>query len=337
MYRWRYGAIIYILAALIVLIGCGGWSTVAPDPGPGGGDQQPTGTWEGTAANSAITDPGFAGVPEIPYDKAASHAVSAEPTVFELLGSQYLQKYNAEVDGTTLVLNAPLSSGEGEYPIAYGLYKFAGLLGYDLQMLSIECLPAVLGMEYYVGVADYTLGDWLWFGPIGFPEFQLDMSDLEHQFVSELGNMYFVVVCEAGNSATISKSTLTAVAGGDEPLCGVRHGLSPPTDLPDMVVPEREPGTDAAYYEIKRRPRDGEGDDLAVADGNHYGTWRSSLDTSTGIRRAGQRPWHERLSTSTAASPARAKAAARTVHTGQRRNRQNHVRVEWASRATTTA
>ena len=166
MDQWRVSVICFIFSALIALVGCGGGSTYTPDPGPGGGDQLPVGTWEGTAATSAVEDPGIQGLPDIPYDgMAASRVTSEDTTQLELLGSQYLQKYNAEVVGTTLVLNAPTSAPVDGYDIAFGLYKFTGLNEYDLQWLNIECLPAQFGMEYYVALADYTLGDWRWFGP----------------------------------------------------------------------------------------------------------------------------------------------------------------------------
>ncbi|MBN2081606.1 hypothetical protein JW859_05280 [bacterium] len=271
----RFGILFFVALAWFVLAGCGGGSTVTPDPGDTNNDPVITGTWEGTAATSAVDDPGFAGVPDIPFDTmTTSRAASQDNTQLELLGSDFLQQLNATVAGTTLVLNAP-STPVGGFDIAFGLYRFQGLTEVTPEWLNVECLPASFGQQYYVAIADYTLGDWRWFGPVTFPEFQLDLSDLNHHIVTELGNMYFVVVCESGNSATISRSVLTVGAGGGEDpdlLPGVPHGLIATDGVYDeYVVIEWDNGADADHYELWRKcGEDGEWDDLAIVEGNRY-------------------------------------------------------------------
>ncbi len=272
---WRLAVIPLVIMALLAWTGCGGGgNTYTPDPGPGDG-QLPTGTWSGTVGTDAVTDPGFSGIPEIPFDsmqtsRAASEGDTGDPLV--LLGSQFIQKYNAEVDGTSLVMAAPATAAEGDFAIAFGLYKFAGLQDKSPQWLNIECMPRIFGEEYYVGIADYTLGDWRWFGPVTFPEFQLDMRDIFHRFVTELGNMYFVVVCEAGNGATLSKSTLTvAEGGGEELLPGAPYHLEA-TDgaFEEMIVIEWGAGMGAGYYELWRRHDEGEWGKYAETEGTRY-------------------------------------------------------------------
>ena len=167
--------------------------------------------------------------------------------------------------------------------MAWGLYKFAGLNDVTPQWLNIECLPDMFGQEYFVAVADYTLGDWRWFGPVTFPEFQLDMSDLNHHVISALGNMYFIVVCRAGNGAVISKSTLTVEEGGGEDpgwLPGAPHHLVA-TDgvFDDKVVIEWEPGVGADYYKLWRKAPEGEWGKYAEVEGMRY----EDTDVETGV------------------------------------------------------
>jgi fibronectin type 3 domain-containing protein len=270
MTSWRYSAIILLI--VVLTCSCGGGSTVNPDPGSGDNlNPPPVGQWSGTAATGAVESPGLTGIPEIPFESVTTSRVSStESTTLELLGSQYLQKYHAEVDGTSLVMVAPSEPEEGGYPLAYGLYRFSGLQDTRPEWLNIECMPHLFGQAYYVGVADYTMGDWLWFGPITFPEFQLDLRDLFHHFVSELGNMYFIVACEGGNGATLSKSTLTIASGegGDDEglLPGAPHHLLA-TDgaFEDHVVIEWEPGLGANYYELWRTGSE-EGDWAKLAE-----------------------------------------------------------------------
>jgi fibronectin type 3 domain-containing protein len=254
----RYGVLsmAVVLVMMLSLAACSGGSST---PDPGNNDDQ---VWTGTAATSSIANPGITGVPELPFDgMQMSHAASADTSQLVLLGSEYLQQYHAVVEGTGLRMTAPTEVGTGEFDVAWGLYKFTGLNEYNPQWLNIECLPDVFGQQYYVAIADYTLGDWRWFGPVTFPEFQLDMTDLNHHVISALGNMYYLVVCRAGNAALLSKSTLTVEAGGStEPrLPGAPHHLTATDgEFPDRIVIDWEPGMDADSYKLYRKAPGGD-------------------------------------------------------------------------------
>jgi fibronectin type 3 domain-containing protein len=277
-------------ATLLALAACGGNGGGTPDPG--NNDQ----VWTGTAATSAVVNPGITGVPELPFDgMQTSHATSTETSQLELLGSEYLQQYHATVEGTGLHMIAPAEVSATEFPVAWGLYKFTGLNDYNPQWLNIECLPDVFGQEYYVAFADYTLGDWRWFGPVTFPEFQLDMTDLNHHVISALGNMYFIVVCKTGNGALLSKSTLTVEPGGGgdvDRLPGAPHHLTATDgEYPDRVVIDWEPGIGADSYKLWRKAPAGEWaayadvndityQDLAVETDVHYSYKAVSVNTA---------------------------------------------------------
>lgn len=258
--RWQLISVFVAAVLAFAIAGCGGGGGTndpLPDP-PDGNDPPSTNAWTGTAATSSIPDPQIVGVPEVPFDALeTSRTPSTEGTQLELMGTEYLQQYHGTADGTSLVLEA-LDPGTGgaELELAFGLYRFSGLTGKDLEWLNIECLPRMFGEEYFVAIADYTLGDWRWFGPVTFPEFQLDLTDLNHHIVTELGNMYFIVVCEPGNGATISRSVLTVAeggGGGDGLLPGAPRQLKATDgDYDDMIVIEWNAGADADSYELWR-------------------------------------------------------------------------------------
>lgn len=260
---WRWS--IVLLATLVFgAVSCGGGGGTAtpdPNPNPNLGDQNPgTQAWVGTAGSSAISDPGFTGIPELPFDSLqASRVPSTQTQQLQLTGEDYMQMFNGVEQGDSLVLSVPAEPANDDFPVAFGLYKFSGLNSVEPEYLNIECLPEMFGQEYFVAIADYTMGDWRWFGPATFPEFQLDMRDLNHHVISVLGNMYFLVVCEPGNGATISMSTLTVAEGGGEGggegrLPGMPHQLAATNGAyDDHIVIEWEHGIDADYYKLWRK------------------------------------------------------------------------------------
>jgi fibronectin type 3 domain-containing protein len=246
--------LLFIISLLLISLfasGCGGGTTTALADDDQGGNTSPP-AYQATEI--------FSQVPEIPWDdEGGLHGVSETPgTQVEILGSEYLQKHNAEVEGTTLVMTGRPEDEEGDGPnVAYGLYRVSGLSGMRPLALVTECLPAFLGNHYFIGVADYTEGRWLEFGPISTPEYEIDLSGEDHRFISQLGNLYFVIVVPPGHSATHHKSTLFLAGGGDDPplLPGAPHELVA-TDgaFETHVVIEWNKGDGAAYYEVWRQP-----------------------------------------------------------------------------------
>ncbi|HES58461.1 MAG TPA: hypothetical protein ENO21_03425 [Firmicutes bacterium] len=200
----------------------------------------------------------FTEVPEIPWDDEGPLHGASETSGGQIVvpGAEYLLKHNAEVHGTSLVLTGRPPDQEGDGPrVAYGLYRVSGLGELHPLALVTECLPAFLGNHYFIGVADYTSGEWMQFGPISTPEYEVDLSGENHRFVSRLGNLYFVVVVPPGHQATHFQSTLfMAGGGGDDPaLPGAPHELIA-TDgaFEDRVVVEWIADEGAAFYEVYR-------------------------------------------------------------------------------------
>lgn len=213
---------------------------------------------------------GLTGLPLIPQDSgSADRTVAAGEGSSTVLGKDFIDELNGTVDGNALHLDAPAGEGEGHF--AYGLYKVGGLAGKQARSLFVECAPA-LEEEFFVGVADYSGGHWDWFGPCALPEFEINLSESGHRYVTELGNFYFIVLCHQGNSATHFQSTL--FYGEDE-----GHAPGMPTELwasdgayPFGVMLEWNPGAGAAYYEVFRRTDGSEGEfaKVGVSESNHY-------------------------------------------------------------------
>ena len=151
------------------------------------------------------------GLPTIPYDTGApSHAASEVPAgQVVVLGKDFIQKQNAEVAGDALAIAAP----EGE--LAYGMYVASGLGENVPTLMNIHCLPNGIDQPYFLGLADYTNGSWMWFGPIFIPEYELDLSGLNHRFVTHMGNMYFIIVDENGMERRITRRRSSTARAAD--------------------------------------------------------------------------------------------------------------------------
>lgn len=221
-----------------------------------------TQTTVGAESASEITDNlsiGTDGLPAIPddmgeADKGSSDVGDMGTTV--VLGSDYLQMNGGYVDGTSLVLapEAPSDDSQGALP-GYGLYKASGLVGKRPLSLNIECLPGGLDQPYFVGVADYTDRHWRWFGPINFPEFELDLRGIPNQLATHLGNMYFLIAVSPGNTATHYQSTVIWGEPQQGDLPGAPHHLvASDGQFPEAVKLSWVAGGGAAGYQVFRKP-----------------------------------------------------------------------------------
>ncbi len=210
-------------------------------------------------------------LPAIPLDVSDAKASSAasDPTTppppppgggeqtLTVLGKDYVQLLNGTVDGDALVLNAPAAGDDAAVlpAPAYATYRVTGMAGRRALSLNIECVPGQLGQEYFVGVADYTGFKWRWFGPVTIPEFQLDLRGHNQQFVTQLGNMYFILVCHNGNSATHFKtSVLTGPRDPGQMPGGPHHLEASKGAFNNKIELHWQAGVDAARYDILRKP-----------------------------------------------------------------------------------
>jgi len=251
----RVISISVLVAVLAIAVSCSGSGVSLNDQFQQWAAAQDFTTSLGTDAN---------GLPNIPMDSGEpARGVSTDaPDYVVKLGSDFLQKLNAEVDGTSLVMQAPPESEGTDPDIAYGLYQVSGLLDKRPVSMNIQCLPKLIDQPYYLGLADYTAGQWMWFGPIFTPEYELNLSEIHHQLVTQLGNMYFVLVSPPGCGATHSQTTIFFGAPTNGDLPGAPHGLIASDGASnEWVGLVWEPGARANHYEIWRCGPGGENQD----------------------------------------------------------------------------
>ena len=200
-------------------------------------------------------------LPEIPLDTEADRAAS-DSTEYDftgVLGKNYIQLDGGYVDGNSVVLENypdydPDSDLEEPKTLSYAMYRISGLSGQRPLSLNIECIPGGLGEGYFVGIADYTEANWRWFGPVGLPESELDLYETDHQLVTHLGNMYFMIVLPPGNSAVHSRSIVITADADDSTYPGVPHHLiASDGQLAEKIGLEWLGGNAASEYQVFRR------------------------------------------------------------------------------------
>jgi hypothetical protein len=177
-----------------------------------------------------------------------------------VLGKDFLQQYNGEVDGDAL----HLVSGDGEGGLAYGLYQLQGLAGKKPQTLSVENTPGAEG-EYFVGLANYSTQNWQWFGPFHLPEAEIRLGESEDRYITELGNFYFLILVKHGQSSTHHQTTLSygeSTGEGERPAAPFELRASD-GEYPSSVKVNWAGGQGADFFEVWRRLDQAHGEDEA--------------------------------------------------------------------------
>lgn len=236
------------LICLLALSACGGSSTTAAPADTAAAFNAWAAQQHSAPAAPAVD---ASGLPAFPAE-SGPRGVSASGGSQTVLGADYIIEKYAQVDGTGLIIGpTPDTAGEDT---AYGMYSFTGLSGQHLVALTVSAQPSELKMGYYVALADFTKLQWVWFGPVTLPEFKFDFGQRDSQFISPLGNVYFVVATHAANVVTHNFSVLTYDANG-----GGGKDPGAPTDLvasdgtfADGVGLTWNAGEGAQWYEVYR-------------------------------------------------------------------------------------
>lgn len=253
MRLFRLLPLLALLLAAFAAASCGGGTGSPADAGQDSGLS--AAQW--AAMNHGAAPPSSSGLPSFPYDNSGVRSASdAGGTV---LGANFLLSDRCVVDGDSLHINvAGDNPGMGGEDMGWAMYRISGLSGQRALSLNVECLPDSLGNQYYVGVANYTHLSWDWYGPVEIPEAQIDLAQDNAAYISNLGNLYFVIACYGGSSATHSQSTVVTGNGGGG-LPGAPAGLfASKGEFPDGVQLTWGPGVNAAWYEVERRDPNGD-------------------------------------------------------------------------------
>lgn len=260
MFRHTAIGFLIIIATALFLASCGGSGSSLGIPEAGS-----TGTDTPVVTEGTATD--WSGLPTIPLETEADRVSSLIGDPHSVLGKDYLSMDGGTVvDDALYIENMPeinpdeLGSGE-EYGLKYAMYKLSSLDGLKPESLNIECVQEGLGDGYFVGVADYTDNTWKWFGPVTLPEFQLDLREVNHQMVTFLGNMYFMIVVPPGNAVTHYSSTVLAGPADDNTHPGIPHHLvASDGQFAEEVRLDWLGGSGANLFQVFRKPVLGPGE-----------------------------------------------------------------------------
>jgi len=153
-------------------------------------------------------------LPAVPSDDAKDIADFVDGKHL-VLGRDALDFSQCEIAGTAMVINpGGIAAGNADSLPAWALYRITGLTDAAALSLNGDSLPRDFDMSYRVAVADYRTMEWCWLGPTSLPEYQFELS-AEHQFISDQGNLHFLLVCDGANSTAHYRSTVVLDDAGD--------------------------------------------------------------------------------------------------------------------------
>lgn len=230
-----------VALSLVWLTACGGSSSTLTTQNPAGDAPQASASLPAIWELDALV-------------RGTSAFVGEEPVV--KLGDDFLLEFNGTPAAeNSLELRGDGSGEDSERQFAWGLYHVSGLLDtHAPRTLNVQALPSNLGDKYFLGLANFTQGSWDWSGPISLPEFELDLTSSHHSYISELGNMYFILVTEEG-VVTHSRTTLLfGQANNDTGLPGAPRELTATKGAhDDRVIVHWGGGTNHTHFELFRR------------------------------------------------------------------------------------
>jgi len=270
--------------------GSGGGLTVAPPIVPPAIAQPgaPTPESTGPAEQQPVVLPRTAArpLPTVPLNDEKDPADFTDGK-HVVLGSRPLDYSQCEISGAAMKLNPGGLAVRNQNALpTWALYRVSGLTDGTPLSLNGELLPDGYAMSYRIAVADYGTQDWVWLGPVTFPEYQFDLTG-DHRFISDEGNLHFMIVCDGANSAVHYRSTVVlSDSGNSGQPSGPAYRLYGSvfyTGGPDPASDDGKPGTDAGgaggdseddQYSLLVRLLDPETEDIASAEYNGGGTTR---------------------------------------------------------------
>jgi hypothetical protein len=210
---------IALLMLPLILAACGGSGAGTPgpivNPEPAPQVAAPGADNSGVSLPEARGNPGQPQAPEItgrplpavPQDEAKDSTDFTDGKHL-VLGRDALDYSQCEIAGTAMVINPDgIAAGNAGNLPAWALYRITGLTDAAALSLNGGILPQDFDMGYRVAVADYITLDWVWLGPTSLPEYEFDLTSAR-QFISDQGNLHFLVVCDGATTAVHYRSTV---------------------------------------------------------------------------------------------------------------------------------
>lgn len=245
------------LALLLAAAGtsCGGASGLAGQLDSTAGNDD--GTADQGKGDNGGKDPSVKPLPSV-FDEYAGTPTRGASDVTTIPGSDALDSFGGTVIETTMLLDSTGSAGN----MAWALYQVSGLAGRVPSTLTIDLSLPTPDSQYSVGVSNFSDGVWDFLqSDLGDATFEYNLTAEQASLVSQLGNLYFVVVVSNGNSATVLQASVLSEAETPEnetrPLRARRPSVS--EGLPDRIEISWQAVDGASSYELWRR-LDAEGD-----------------------------------------------------------------------------
>ncbi|MEZ5337604.1 MAG: DUF5666 domain-containing protein [bacterium] len=203
----RLSVLIFPLVLVFMLAACGGGGGLTAQPAASLDNTINTGqpALSGTGELLPLGSP----LPALPQDSGTAAATDSRSTSAARTynGSDFLIAAGGSVDGTSLLLQS-----SAEEP-AWALYKSSGLQGEKVLSFALETRPGDLETTYYVALGSFSDNRWHWVVETTLPEVNVDFSDSDQQWISQLGNLYWVVLVDGGKQLHVDQATITTGDG----------------------------------------------------------------------------------------------------------------------------
>lgn len=205
--HYRLSLLFPLLALAIVLAGCGG-GTLATDAGASPDSTINADSLANGRSGGELLPLGSA-VPDLPTESGSPTGLDFRSTsaIQEYNGSDFLVAAGGTVEGSSLLLQS------SEEENAWGMYKATGLAGKHVLSFALETRPEDLNTTYYVALGSFTDNRWHWLIETTLPEVNISFNENEQQWISQLGNLYWVALVDGGKSLYVDKATITTGGG----------------------------------------------------------------------------------------------------------------------------
>ncbi|MCB1218271.1 hypothetical protein KDL44_12830 [bacterium] len=204
---YRLSVLIFPLVLALVLAACGGGGGLTAEPAASLDNTSNTG--QPALSSTGELLPLGSPLPALPQDSGTADAAGSRSTSAAKTynGSDFLIAAGGTVDGTSLLLQ---SSADDP---AWAMYKSGGLQGEKVLSFALETRPGDLETTYYVALGSFSDNRWHWVVETTLPEVNVDFSDSDQQWISQLGNLYWVVLVDGGKQLHVDQATITTGNG----------------------------------------------------------------------------------------------------------------------------
>ena len=90
----------------------------------------------------------------------------------------------------------------------YGIWRFAGTPQDSLGSIDVNLGTGAASADYWVGIADYTAGHWVWLGQVEGGMAHIEVNGADGQHSSPAGHIYVAVLAESGSPFSVDNVSI---------------------------------------------------------------------------------------------------------------------------------